>query len=597
MKRCPECRRDYYDDSLLYCLDDGSALLEGPASMDEPATAILSEPGAVATGFRGHDPTAAQPSARATDQTAVLPRSTAAETGRDPSAPSSERSFSADQAATQITERFGGRKLLFAALVCAITLLTAGYFGYRYFATATQQQISSIAVLPFENASGNVDLDYLSDGVSESVIDRLSQLPQLKVIARSSSFQYRGQNLNLKQIADVLGVDAIVTGRVVPRGDSYQIRVDLVDVRENKQLWGESFTRKTSDVQILQTDISREIADNLRLRLSGAQQQELAKQRTTNPQAYELLLKGLYFRRKGDTESLKKAVDYYQQAIVLDPAYALAYAELSEGYRFLLLSSDLDPKEILPRWEVAARKALELDGNLADAHFAMAQFRRDVWAWQEAERGYKRAIELNPNLARAHAGYSGLLSLLKRHDEAITEAKRSRELDPLSPFVNSSYGRVFYRARRYDEAIEALKKAIELAPAFPTAHLELGRAYAANGMYREAVAEYQQANKLGDEGYNLQIYLGAAYAKMGERHRALGILKQLQTSDSYVSPGQLAILYAALEEREQAFGSLEKAYAERDPSLQWLSADPGYDSLRSDPRFQHLLRRMNLPPT
>jgi serine/threonine-protein kinase len=481
----------------------------------------------------------------------------------------------------------------YLAIGLAVLLISAIGFGYRYLSPT--KQIESIAVLPFENASGNADLDYLSDGVAESVIDRLSQLPQLKVIARSSSFQYRGQSLNLKQIADVLGVDAIVTGKVVPRGDSYQIRVDLVDVRENKQLWGETFTRKISDVQILQTDISREIAENLRLRLSGAQQHELAKQRTTNPQAYELLLKGLFFRRKGDTESLKKAVEYYQQAIVLDPAYALAYAELSEGYRFLLLSSDLRPKEILPKWEAAARKALELDENLADAHFAMAQLRRDVWAWQEAERGYKRAIELNPNLARAHAGYSGLLSLLRRHDEAIAEVKRSRELDPLSPFINSSHARVFYRARRYEEAIEALKKAIELAPDFPTAHLELGRAYAAKGMYREAVAEYQQANKLGDKGYNLQIYLGEAYAKMGERQRAQAILKQLQTSDSYASPGQMAIIYAALDEREQALGSLEKAHVERDPLLQWLGADPSYDDLRSDPRFQDLLRRMNLP--
>ncbi len=390
-------------------------------------------------------------------------------------------------------------------------------------------------------------------------------------------------------------MQAIVTGRVVQRGDNYTIRVEMVDVRDNRQLWGENFNRKASDVQALQTDISREIAENLRLRLTGAQVQQLVNQGTANPQAYELLLKGFYFLRKGGTENQKTAVEYYKQAVALDPNYALAYAELSEAYRFLLYSNNIDPKEIMPKWEAAARKALELNDNLANAHFAMGQFKRDVWEWQDAEREFKRAIELNPNLARAHGGYSRLLSLTGRHEEAIAQVKLSRQLDPLSPIINTNYGRALSRVRRYDEAIEVLKKAFELEPDFPTAHFQLGRAYAAKAMYREAIAEYLLANKLGDLSYSLQVYLGATYAKMGERERALGILKQLQTSTGYVSPGQLAILYAALDRREEAFASLMKAYAEHDLWLQELGVDPNYDSLRSDPRFDDLMRKIGLP--
>ena len=517
-------------------------------------------------------------------------------TKADQSVPTQDRGARTTSSAEYIASSVKQHKGIFTVAL-AILLLAALGLGYMFYnrRPTIRTPIESVAVLPFENGSGDVNLDYLSDGVSEGVIDRLSQLPQLKVIARNSSFRYRGQNINFKEVANALGVQAIVTGRVVQRGDNYTIRVEMVDVRDNRQLWGENFNRKASDVQALQTDISREIAENLRLRLTGAQVQQLVNQGTANPQAYELLLKGFYFLRKGGTENQKTAVEYYKQAVALDPNYALAYAELSEAYRFLLYSNNIDPKEIMPKWEAAARKALELNDNLANAHFAMGQFKRDVWEWQDAEREFKRAIELNPNLARAHGGYSRLLSLTGRHEEAIAQVKLSRQLDPLSPIINTNYGRALSRVRRYDEAIEVLKKAFELEPDFPTAHFQLGRAYAAKAMYREAIAEYLLANKLGDLSYSLQVYLGATYAKMGERERALGILKQLQTSTGYVSPGQLAILYAALDRREEAFASLMKAYAEHDLWLQELGVDPNYDSLRSDPRFDDLMRKIGLP--
>ncbi|HEY0658571.1 MAG TPA: tetratricopeptide repeat protein, partial [Pyrinomonadaceae bacterium] len=482
-----------------------------------------------------------------------------------------------------------------------LIILTSALFAYRYL-TPNNKQIESIAVLPFENASGNADLDYLSDGMSESVIDRLSQLGQLKVIARSSSFRYRGQNLDLKEIANSLGVQAIVTGRVVPRGDSYQIRVELIVVRENKQLWGENFTRKISDVQLLQTDISREIAENLRFRLSGTQTQQLAGQGTTNPQAYELRLKGRYYFYKTGTENYHKAVEYYEQAIALDPNYALAYAELADAYAFGG-GRGLTRDERRAKVESAARKALELNANLAEAHFAMAQWKIDNWEWTEGERESKRAIELNPNLAKAYSGYARYLSLMGRHDEAIAAAKRGLELSPLTLINNWIVGDTYTRARQIDKAIEAYKNLVELDKNASVGHWKLGDGYAAKGMYSEAINEYHEAIRLRGSGdlifigvTDIEAVLGAAYAVSGERAKAEEILQKLKDkSRNEIAPRSLAILYAALGMRDEAFAQLEKAFAEHSSNLPFIAVEPIYDNLRDDPRFADLLRRMNLP--
>ena len=464
----------------------------------------------------------------------------------------------------------------------SLLVVVSGYFAYHSF-TPNSQLIESIAVLPFENASGNTELEYLSDGVSESVIDRLSQLPQLKVIARSSSFRYRGPNLDLKQIADSLGVHALVTGRVVKRGDGYVIRVDVTDVRENKQLWGENFTRKAADVQVLQTDIAREIAENLRLRLSGTQAQQLANQGTANPQAYELLLKGRsYFARSG-RENRDKAIEHYQQAVSLDPKYALAYAELAEVYGS---NRQHEAKRL-----AAASKALELDPNLAQAHFALAQIKFDNWEWEDAGRGYRRAIELNPNLPQSHIRYSAYLLLMKRYDEAVAEAKRTRELDPLTLVVKWSVADFLYAARRYDEAGEEFRKTLELNPDSAHGHYRLGDFYMAKGRYSEAIAAYRESVSLSGGRY--EISLANALARSGEHAKAEEILRRvdLKTVDWYGLP----VLYASLNKRDEAFALLEKAFSERYPNLPYVSADPMYDSLRSDPRFQDLLRRIRLP--
>jgi TolB-like protein/DNA-binding winged helix-turn-helix (wHTH) protein/Tfp pilus assembly protein PilF len=337
----------------------------------------------------------------------------------------------------------------FAAFLVIGLLIAAIGLGYYFFAVKktvitadASKPIESIAVLPFTNESGDANFDYLSDGLSESVIDRLAQLPQIKVIARSSSFKYRGIDLDLQEVANALGVEAIVTGRVAQRGDNLTIRVELIDVSDNRQLWSESYHRRVTEVQAVQSEIAQTVSQKMGLRMTGAQEQQLANRETVNAQAYEMLLKGRFYCYKSGEDALKKAIEYYNRAIALDPNYALAYADLSAVYRTLGANSFLDPKEATPKAEAAAFKALELDENLAEAHVALANLKRNAWQWSEAERQYQRAIELNPNLLSVHSGYSQLLSFTGRHEQAVAEAKRARELDPLIPAVNVNLGQM-----------------------------------------------------------------------------------------------------------------------------------------------------------
>ncbi len=486
------------------------------------------------------------------------------------------------------------------ALLILATLLTmtaaVAYFTYsRYFASGGTGTIDSVAVLPFTNVSGDPDTEYLSDGMSESLINSLSQLPGVKVIARSSSFKYKGKEVDPQEAARALGVEGVLTGRVLQRGENLLISVELVDTRDRTQVWGEQYNRKATDLLQVQAEISREIAETLRLRLTAGEHQQLAKRETANPQAYELLLKGRFYNNKGGLENRRRAVEYFQQATAVDPTYALAYAELSNIYTILISLSILDSKEFTPKAETAARKALELDESLAEAHSALANLKTDAWDWATAEREYKRAIELNPNLAEAHKWYAFYLSFMGRHEQAITEVERARELDPVSLPINVDVGWILFNARQYNQALETLNKTLELDPKYDLAHVVLGATYAAKGMYAEAIAAYQETINLGLDTPDAQIHLGTAYAQAGERERAQAILKRLQTNKDYVSPVGLAVLLVALGEREQAFSSLERAYAAHDTQLQFLGVDPMFDSLRGDSRFQDLLRRVGLP--
>ena len=491
-----------------------------------------------------------------------------------------------------------GQKALSKTSVIAVAglfIIGLGVGGYLYFKSSPSGAIRSIAVLPFANTSNNPDTEYLSDGISESLINSLAQMPGMKVIARSSSFQYKGKDVDAQKIAKALGVEAILMGRVAQRGDTLLISVEMVDARDKTQVWGEQYNRKTADILQIQSEISREVAEKLRLRLTTGEQLQLVRRERANPQAYELLLKGRFHEHRGGTEDLRRAVEYYQQAIAVDSTYGPAYAALSLSYNDLVGYSLLDPKEFMPKAEAAARKALELEESLDEAHLALATLKTSTWQWVDAEREFKRAIELNPNLFRAHNTYSAYLSAVGRHEEAISEMKRAQELDPLSLFADAELGFALYKARKYDQALEVLKKSLELDPNYPLTHTYLALTYAAKGMPAEAIAEHKESMRLGINTPGMQIYLGAAYAQAGDLGAAQKILRQLEASREYVSPGELPVLYAALGKREAAFASFEKAYQARDQQLQYLGIEPAFDGLRSDARFKDLMRRVGLP--
>ncbi len=498
---------------------------------------------------------------------------------------------SAEYVVGEIKRHKRGALLVLATLLIAV----AATFAYNYFARGGRTAIGSIAVLPFTNTSGDANMEYLSDGISESLINALSQLPQLKVIARSSAFKYKGKEVDPQEVAKALGVQAVVTGRVVQRGDNLQISAEMVDVRDKTQLWGEQYSRKLTDVQAVQEEIARTISEKLRLRLSGAQEQQLAKRATANPEAYQLYLNGVFYRRKGGLENGRKALDYYNQAVALDPNFALAWTGVADAYRYLQANGVLDPKEAHPKAKAAAQKALELDEGLAEAHVALGLIKMDEWDWAGAEHEFNRATELNPNLAEAHLRYSVYLTNVGRHTEALAEIKRAQELDPLRIVLRDQEGAALYFARRYDEAVQQLQNVIKLDPDDRFAHAYLGYTYEAKGMYAQAIAEYQKRIRIEGETTSTLCYLGYALAMSGKRSEAQAILDKLKTTKEYVSPAELAVLYFGLGDKEGALTSLERAYAAHDLQMQFLKIDPHYDSLRSDPRFQDLMRRVGLP--
>lgn len=478
-------------------------------------------------------------------------------------------------------------------------LLAALGFGYWYSSrpSSTTTQIESIAVLPFLNASGDANLDYLSDGLSESLINKLSQLPRLKVIARNSSFKYRGENIDLQEVARKLGVQAIVMGKVSQRGDNLSIGVEMVDTRDNKQLWGEQYNRKATDTLTVQQEIAQTISEMLRLKLTGEQKQQLAKRPTENPEAYQLYLNGLFYYRKNGIENVRKALDYFNQAVAHDPSFALAWISIADVYRWFGGYSWLDSQEASAKARAAVSRALELDESLADAHRALASIKLDEWDWAGTEREYKRAIELDPNLMNAHTGYSVYLSLvMEQHADALAEMKLAQELDPLDIRLRAWEGGTLYQARRYDEAIAKLQEVIRLEPDIIIAHVYLGYAYAMKGRYAEAITEYQKSMSLDKENSADLCFMGYALAMSGKRGEALAVLNKLKTTKEYVSPAELAVLYIGLGDKEGALAELEKAYSAHDLQMQYLKVDAHYDSLRSDPRFQDLLRRVGLMP-
>ncbi len=490
------------------------------------------------------------------------------------------------------------------ALVAIAALIIVGliFVGWRLLLkpqtiTPSATLIDSIAVLPFENQNHDADSDYLSDGLTESIINSLTRVPNLKVIARSSVFAYKGKTSDPLAIGKQLGVRAIVTGRIFQRGDELTIRTELLDVSGNKQLWGNQFNEKISDLLAVQREMATEITRNLRPQLSGEQQDRVARNYTQNAAAYELYLRGRYYWNKRTEESFQKAIDYFRQAIEIDPRYALAYTGLADSYSFLSGQGIRPPHEAFPLARDAATHAIEIDDSLSEAHTSLAYVKLYYdWDWSGAEREYARAIELNPNYATPHHGYAYLLVAMGRTQEANAEIEKAEAIDPLSLIINTDRGEFFYFARQPDDAVRQLKKAIDMDPSFVRAHFLLGRALVQKGQCDQAIVEFQKARSLVPGAVEMLGALAQGYAACGRKAEAQKTLDELVTlsKDHYVSPHWLAATHGALGNRDEAFKWLAQAIDSRFGPMVYLKVNPIWDPLRDDPRFTAAVRRVGL---
>ena len=481
------------------------------------------------------------------------------------------------------------------AAIVLIALTATGIWYWR--TTRAPSRIDSIAVLPLDIQSKDPDADYISDGIAESINNSLARLPDLKVIPNSVALRYKGKAADFQKIGAGLGVQTVLSGRVLQRGDDLSIDIELDDVRNGKQLWGQRYTRRVADLLMMQNDIAREVSQRLRSQLSDADRQKLTLGSTSNPDAYQLYLKGAYFTSKFTKEGFDKGADYLNQAIALDPNYAQAYSTLAWNY----INQDdwfIAPKEAGPKARDLATKAIALDETNAEAHVVLAiENQWYEWDWAAAEREFKRAIELDPNNGDAHGYYSWFLPSMGRNDQAVEEARRLLQMDPLATGGNGNLGSVFVFAHQWDKAIEQLRYAIDLDPNYWFDFCFLGRAYEQKGKLPEAIDTFKRGLAL--EG-NTELWsgLGHAYAVEGNKadaQKTLDHLKGLSTQ-RYVAPYNVAVIYAGLGEKDEAFNWLNRAYDDRSYTLAvYLNTDSRLDNLRSDPRFDELRRRIALP--
>ena len=485
--------------------------------------------------------------------------------------------------------------LAIAILIVAVAIPTVVIRNAR--SGSTSKTIESVAVLPFNNLSSDPELDYLSEGITENLINRLSQVSRLKIIAHNSVFRYKGKQVDPQKVGGELGVQAILIGRLEARGGELSISGELVDARDGTHLWGDHYERKLSDLQSLQGELAQDMASALRLQLSGEEKTRFGQGYTRNAEAYQLYLKGRYFWNKRTTEGMKKGLESFEQAIRLDPDYAAAYVGLADCYGVLSQVGDFSPNDVMPKAKAAALDALRIDETLAEAHASLAMIDELYdWNWKSADTEFKRAIELNPNYATAHHWYAMYLSAMGRNDEALAEIRRAEALDPVSLITNTNEGWILFCARQYDQAINKLQATIEMDPNFANAHYKLALVYEIKGMYKEAVEEHLKSKALsGDISENMEK-LKAAYVTSGSKGYYREELRQLKDTSTrgYVLPKYFVLTELQLGNTEETLKWLEAAYKERTEPLAYLRVDPRFDSLRSDARFEDLLRRVNL---
>ena len=480
--------------------------------------------------------------------------------------------------------------------------IAAGLFLFGRYTSSKQSAIASeksIAVLPFENLSGNPENAYFTDGIQEEILMRLAKIADLKVVSRTSTVRYKRSPGSLREIATQLGVANVLEGSVQRSADRVHVNVQLIKAASDTHLWAEAYDRKLTDIFAVESEIAKTIADTLQAELTGSERNAIAARPTENTEAYQLYLKGRFFWNKRTGQNLNKAADYFNQAIRTDPNYALAYVGLADAYVLMPFYGAGTPQDCYPKAKAAAKKALELDDTLTEAHASLAYVLHvcDL-DFDGSTREFQRAIELNPNYATAHHWYGiELLASLGRFNEAIREVKRGLELDPLSLPINGGLGRTYYFARRYDEAIEQLRKTSEMDPGFYYAHWNLGSALAAKGAIGAAIEEYQKARALNDDPFVLGL-LGHAYASSGNKMEAEEILNQLKelSKERYVSAYSFALVYLGLGNKEEALHWLEKSYQDRTGNdLVYFRVEPLLDPLRGERRFEELVTKVFAP--
>ena len=579
MKRCPQCNRLEPDDTLAYCRADGTALISDSGPVSTAAGRVKFASAQVASEI----------------ETSVLPqRITDAGINR-PTAPTTVLPTPLLPRNTRELGKPKRRKAIVAiAAVIAVALIAGVYLYWPRRKSTTQ--IASVAVMPFVNESGNAELEYLSDGMTETLISSLSQLPNLNVKARSTVFRFKGKETNPQTIGKELNVQAILNGRVVQRGDQLTLSLELIDAQTENVIWSEQYNRKQADLVSLQSEIARDVSSKLKSKLSGADQQKLAKTYTTNSEAYKLYLQGRFYWNKREEKDFRKAIEYLNQAIALDPNYALAYAGLADTYALLSAFGFMPPTEGVPRAREFARQAVSLDGGLAEPHTTLGYLSLTYdYDLAGSEREFRQAIELNPNYATAHQWYGEMLLNGGRLDEASAEYRRALEIEPLSLPINWDLGRFLYMSRRYDESMAQHKKTLELDPGFARAHRTLAEVYRVKGDYAKAVEERARFFDLIGQPQNAAL-IRATFARGGW----LGFLRLVTAENSPLKDSNnnwvVAKAYLDLGQKDKAFAELNKAYENRLSSLCWLKVEPQLDSLRSDPRYQQLLQKMGFPP-
>jgi serine/threonine protein kinase/tetratricopeptide (TPR) repeat protein len=491
------------------------------------------------------------------------------------------------------------RKLRFVLVACIAAIGLAGG-GAWYLRSGRTTQINSIAVLPFTNGGGDANTDYLSDGITESLIENLAHVPQLKVKSRNSVFHYKGKDVDVQKAGSELGVSALVIGRVVPRGDTIEVGAELTDVRDSTEIWGKHYSGKSADIISMQQQIAGDIAEKLRSKLSPSEKQQVTKQGTQNPEAYALYLKGRYSWNKRTAADLTSAISYFNQAIAKDPGYALAYLGLADAYT-VLPSYGGSPTENFPKSNAAARKALELDTTLARPHAVLGsnEFEYD-WDFAGGETEYKKALELDPNDATLHDWYACDIGIIGgREQEALAEINRAHRLDPLSPVFSTYVGIVQVFARRYDEAITTCKKVADEDPTFALSHYCLAQAYWGKRTYPQVIEEWKAYGKIADDRNESEFASALAQGFRsagwkGALTKGIGI-RQAQGKAGYSSAATIGALYADLGDKDQAFQWLNTAYQERDYWLVGLRTNFLFDPIRSDPRFVEMVHRVGLP--